>query len=70
MNKQIKKGQAPKEIQRIDSPHTSIPNSKIHAHFKDGTSLNIDGTIHDASHGIPKLTKQVSDWLIGKGWKL
>ena len=70
MKKQIKKGQAPKEIQRIDSPHTSIPNSKIHAHFKDGTSLNIDGTIHDASHGIPKLTKQVSDWLIGKGWKL
>ena len=70
MNRQIKKGQAPKEIKRIDPPKTSVPNSKIHAHFKDGTSLNIDGTIHDASHGIPKLTKQASDWLIKNGWKL
>ena len=70
MNRQIKNGQAPKEIKRIDPPKTSVPNSKIHAHFKDGTSLNIDGTIHDASHGIPKLTKQASDWLIKNGWKL
>ena len=70
MNKQIKRGQAPKEIKRIDSPKTSVPNSKIHAHFQDGTSLNIDGTIHDASQGVPKLTKQVSTWLKKQGWKL
>ena len=70
MNQQIKKGQAPREIKRIDPPQTSVPNSKIHAHFQDGTSLNIDGTIHDVSHGIPKLTKQTIDWLIKHGWKL
>ena len=70
MNRQIKKRQAPKEIKRIDPPQTSVPNSKIHAHFQDGTSLNIDGTIHDASHGLPKLTKQTSEWLIKHGWKL
>ena len=70
MNRQIKKGQAPKEIKRIDPPQTSVPNSKIHAHFQDGTSLNIDGTIHDISHGLPKLTKQTSEWLIKHGWKL
>lgn len=37
MNRQIKKRQAPKEIKRIDPPQTSVPNSKIHAHFQDGT---------------------------------
>ena len=70
MNQQIKRGQAPKGIKRIDPPSSSVPNSQVHAHFNDGTSLNIDGTIHDISHGIPKITNRMKEWLVSYGWKL
>ena len=70
MNRQIKRGKEPKGTKKIDPPKTSVPNSQIHAHFKDGTSLNIDGTIHDELNGIPKLTNEMKDWLVSNGWKL
>ena len=70
MNTQIKKGQAPKGIERVDKAQPSVKNSKIHVHFKDGTSLNIDGTVHDANGGIPKVGKQARVWLEKYGWQI
>lgn len=70
MNEQIKKGKAPKEIKRVDNVQPSVKNSKIHVHFKDKTSLNIDGTVHDASGGIPKVGRQARKWLKRYGWQI
>ncbi len=57
MQSQVKKGQAPKEVLRVDSAHTSV--GKPHVHFKNGTALNTDGTISHQKNGIPVLTKSV-----------
>ena len=70
MNTQIKKGQAPKSIERVDKAQYSVKNSKNHVHFKDGTSLNVDGTIHDANAGIPKVDRQARKWLEKYGWQI
>ena len=70
MNEQIKRGQAPKSVDRVDKAQYSVKNSKIHVHFKDGTSLNIDGTIHDANGGIPKVGRQARKWLEKYGWQI
>ena len=40
MQKQVEKGQAPKEVDRVDGAHTE--GQQPHVHFKDGTSLNQD----------------------------
>ena len=66
MNEQIKKGQAPKEVKRVDNPDPQF--SEPHVHFKDGTSITKSGKIHDASHGAPKLTRAILDWLHKNGW--
>lgn len=70
MNEQIKKGKAPKEIKRVDNVQPSVKNSKIHVHFKDKTSLNIGGTVHDASGGIPKVGRQAREWLERYVWQI
>ena len=43
LQRQVEKGQSPKEVDRVDKSHVS--GQKPHIHFKDGTSLNIDGTV-------------------------
>ena len=68
MQKQVEKGQAPKDVDRVDKPH--VEGQQPHVHFKDGTSLNQDGTVHDKHLGFPKLTKKTRDWLINNGWKV
>lgn len=68
MQNQVKKGQAPKEVNRVDKPH--VEGQQPHIHFKDGTSLNQDGTIHDAHNGIPILSNKVVDWLTNNGWEV
>ena len=64
MQQEVKRGQAPKDVARVDRPK----NGKPHVHFKDGTSLNNDGTIHDKRAGIPKLTRPVRNWLRQHHW--
>ncbi|MDF2548761.1 MAG: hypothetical protein K0R93_3659 [Anaerosolibacter sp.] len=63
----MEKGQAPREVDRVDKPH--VPGQKPHVHFKDGTSLNNDGTIHDAHKGTPNPSNKTIDWLNENGWK-
>ena len=36
---------------------------KPHVHFKDGTALNQDGTVHDAHKGNPNLTNGTRKWV-------
>lgn len=66
MEKQVEKGQAPDEVDRVDSAHNNY--GQPHVHFKDGTSLNRDGTIHDKGHGMPNPSNKVWDWLHRNGW--
>ena len=68
MNKEMERGKAPKSVERVDGPHSSIKNSQAHVHFKDGTALNYDWTVHDKKRGTPKLTREVIDWLKKFGW--
>lgn len=39
-------------------------------HFKDGTAINKDGSIHDDGKGVPNLSNKVLDWLNKNGWCL
>lgn len=66
MNTQIKKGQAPKGVKRIDKP--LVKGEQIHAHLDKGSAINIDGTL---KHGNGKeITSAIKNWLKGNGWDL
>ncbi|PWJ72508.1 UNVERIFIED_ORG: RHS repeat-associated protein, partial [Pantoea agglomerans] len=66
MQKEVERGQAPREIERVDRGH--IPGQEAHVHYSDGTSSNLSGGIHDAHRGVPKPTKKARKWLISHGW--
>ena len=68
MQDQVRRGKAPKEVDRVDPPHVS--GQKPHVHFGDKSSINIDGTIHDKMNGAPRITKKIAKWLLENGWKL
>lgn len=70
MNQQVRKGQAPKSIDRVDKGNPRIPGNKDHVHFKDGTALNYDGSISHEGNGVPQMTRSIRFWLIRNGWKL
>lgn len=65
LQKEVEKGQAPRGVKRVESGNGL---SKPHVHFRDGTSINYDGTLHDKSHGLPNLTRHIREWLQGHGW--
>lgn len=63
------KGRTPRNVERVDRPHNpNVPNQKPHIHFKDGTSINLDGTPHDAGHGIAVIIEAVREWLEANGY--
>jgi hypothetical protein len=65
MNQQVQRGQAPKSVDRVDTPR--FPNEKPHVEFKDGNALNNDGTW---KHGGRELTNAEEDWITQNGWNL
>ncbi|HEX5423467.1 MAG TPA: hypothetical protein VFW94_07955 [Candidatus Acidoferrales bacterium] len=65
MQKQVERGQAPKSVDRVDSPR--FPNEKPHVEFKDGNALNNDGTW---KHGGRELTNAEEQWLESNGWTM
>ena len=69
MQKQVDGKKAPKEVDLVHEAHDK-KFGKPHVHFKDGTSINIDGTIHDKRQGTPKLTNEIKRWLNKNGWCL
>lgn len=68
LQKEVERGKAPKDVNRVDKPH--IPGQKPHVHFKDGTSLNEDGTIHDKKNGEPSLSNKTVKWLEKHNWRI
>ena len=66
MQREVEKGQVPREVDSVHNPH--VNGQKPHVHFKDGTSMNYDGTIHDKLGGEPKITQAIAKWLGGHGW--
>jgi hypothetical protein len=67
--KLVEKGQAPREIGRIDEPEESVPGSQWHAQGpgRGASGINIDGTYHD---GNPNWPSRVLDWLREFGWNV
>ena len=70
MQKQVERGQAPKEVDRVDKPHTGNNVQQDHIHFKDGTALNADGTPSHCDISSLKLTNAILDWILKNGWKV
>ncbi|MFT4926239.1 MAG: RHS repeat-associated protein [Phenylobacterium sp.] len=68
MNQKVKKGQAAPGIKRFDSAEQSVPSSQDHVHFDDGTSLNVNGTVHDKKAGIPKPNNEQKKFLKKANW--
>ena len=66
MQQEVARGQAPRDIERIDRPH--VPGGEPHVHFCDGTSCNQSGTLHDAHKGTPNPSKKAREWLEKHGW--
>ena len=72
MQKQVENGQAPKEVDRVDGVHTNLkpPNDQPHVHFKNGTAINFDGSMHHGSIKDLKITNQIAKWLLNNGWSI
>ena len=68
MQREVEKGQAPKDVHRVDNAHNPNQGGKPHAHYKDGTASNNDGTTHDAKNGTPNPVQKVIDWLLKHNW--
>ncbi len=66
MQQEVLRGQAPREVHRVDRPH--VTSGEAHVHFCDGTSCNQSGTIHDAHKGAPSPSNATRDWLQKHGW--
>ena len=66
LQKEVVKGKAPKSIERFDKAHSS--KGQDHVHFKDKTSVNKDGSVHDAHHGEHKWKKAEVDYLRKYKW--
>jgi RHS repeat-associated protein len=62
----LRKGRAPKEIDRIDIPKTDfttgvpVHGQQPHIEFKDGRALNFDGTW---KHGEGEITNKIVKWI-------
>lgn len=67
MQKEVERGQAPRDVKRVDNPHPGS-NAEPHVHFCDGTACNRSGTTHDAHRGDPNPPKKTRQWLDSHGW--
>ena len=67
MQREVEKGQAPREVDRVDDAHVG---GKPHVHFKNGTAMNNDGTTHDKKGGEPDPSNKTKKWLKEHGWKV
>ena len=50
------------------NPANERTGEKAHVHFRDGTSLNYDGTIHKKKNGYPKISNNTTKWLEKHNW--
>ncbi len=67
MNQDLRSHPAGRTIDRIDPACPERFDRFIHAHFKDGSALYING---EWKHGSKKLTNVEKEWLQENGWTL
>ena len=67
MQQQVKRGQAPRTIERVDQASLNIGDKHAHVHFTDGNALKDNGTW---KHHGRTLSREEKAWLKGHGWKL
>ena len=70
MQKQVERDQAPSEVDRVDKPHVNAPDQQNHIHFKDGSAINMDGTLSHEGRGVPHLTNEIIKWILSNGWQI
>lgn len=63
MNQQVQRGQAPRNVTRVD--RGKVKGEQDNVHFKGGHSLNRDGSW---KHGGRELTSAERDWLTKGGF--
>jgi RHS repeat-associated protein len=66
MQKEVERGQAPRDIDRVDRPHPGSPEP--HVHYTDGTSSTSSGRTKDKMRGEPNPPKKTREWLDGHNW--
>jgi hypothetical protein len=67
MQQQVERGQAPREVERVDRADPPMA-PEPHVHYKDGTSSTQSGGVHDAGNGYPNPSNQTRSWLDANGW--
>ena len=68
MQMEVQRGQAPRDVVRVDPPHSEAQWARPHVHYRDGTSMNNDGSIHDSRGGTPNPSNEIREWLNRHGW--
>ena len=66
MQKEVERGQAPKDVDRVDRGH--VEGQDPHVYYKDGTSSTQTGGVHDAHKGQPNPPKKTKRWLEKHNW--
>jgi RHS repeat-associated protein len=66
MQREVERGRAPKEVDRVDKGNPDDPGDKDpHVHLKDTRALKQDGTWKE---GAGEISKAVANWLTSHGW--
>lgn len=68
LDNEVNRGIAPKGIKHVHGAHNPSEGGKPHVHYSDGTSSNIDGTIHDRLGGVPRPSNTIRDYLRRHLW--
>ena len=68
MNQQVKKGKAPKSVDRVDTANTNVKGEQDHIHFKDGNALNKDGSWKEGTGR--SLSNAEKQWITDNNWTL
>ena len=63
MQREVEKGKAPKDVDRVDKAHSK--SGQEHVHLKDGSAVNKDGSFKD---GKPRLNEKTKKWLRTGGY--
>jgi RHS repeat-associated protein len=69
MQREVERGQAPRQVRRVDKGNPSDPGDlEPHVHLRDGSALTQGGRWkHGGDGGVPKT---VADWLRNHGWRV
>lgn len=67
MQQEVRKGQAPKTVDRVDQASLNIGDNHAHVHFTDGHALKDNGTW---KHNGRPLSREEKKWFEKHGWTL